>query len=647
MSLEDDVERLSKRVEELKELLDDMDGSWDKMADGADSASNAIEYTSKKLYGLVDAYKDFAKDSTAQLKRGMEIAESYKNVSRNLGISAKQTDNLRASFGKTLPEIRKLGFEIKDLETVLSQYSEESGRARLLSTEEGENIFRLARGLNLSEEAVAKMAEGFDLMGTSTSSMYTSLNDLYKEAQSLGLNAQKVLQVFEGNFRKMQSYSFANGVKGMTEMAKQAVKMRIEVGDVLQMSEKFYQPEAAIEAAANLQLLGGDIAKAFGDPFETMYLARNKPEELAKRLGEMTENMMTFNKETGEYEFPAEVRMQLKAAGEQLGINVDELIEMSRQTSKIKDVKMKISTEIPDEDMREQIASLARMGDDGKWVVDFKGQAIDISDAAKLEEAVKEGLLAQPETGEDAIMTQVENSFTTNEILSNIQESMKDQLVSLTRIYEIQEALLGKPLQTLGTEIPETIDVLVKKMDFEKYFSGGFESVEAFGQNISDSLKVYFDNLQATIAGQPTIDPDNIKDIQESVDSIEDLLSGVPVTPGTGGIPPTPQTTRQDDFIWRPGEDVVSFNKGDIIMGMHPINPTNGKKITEKKNDIVDVNLNMSGNLNVTNPDGTTANLDMNVLKAEIEKMIVNAINQVNREGGKTDSRTFVDSGNI
>ena len=137
--------------------------------------------------------------------------------------------------------------------------------------------------------------------------------------------------------KSIQSYSFAGGVKGMTEMAKQAVKMRLDVSDVLQMADKFYQPEAAIEAAANLQMLGGDIAEAFGDPFETMYLARNKPEELAKRLGDMTENMMTFNNETGQYEFPAEVRMQLKAAGEQLGINTDKMIEMARQTSKIKE----------------------------------------------------------------------------------------------------------------------------------------------------------------------------------------------------------------------------------------------------------------------------------------------------------------------
>jgi hypothetical protein len=90
----------------------------------------------------------------------------------------------------------------------------------------------------------------------------------------------------------MSSYSFKGGVKGMMEMSKLAVKMRMEVGDMLQMADKFYNPEGAIEAAAELQLLGGDIAEAFGDPFTLMYEARNKPEELAKRVAKMTENVL-------------------------------------------------------------------------------------------------------------------------------------------------------------------------------------------------------------------------------------------------------------------------------------------------------------------------------------------------------------------
>jgi hypothetical protein len=102
-----------------------------------------------------------------------------------------------------------------------------------------------------------------------------------------------------------------------------------------------------------------------------MYEARNKPEELAKRVGKMTENMVSFNEETGEFDFPPEARMQLQAVSKELGIGMDSLTEMTRQASKIKSIKMNVSGNVLDENLREGIAGMARMKD-GKWVVDFE-----------------------------------------------------------------------------------------------------------------------------------------------------------------------------------------------------------------------------------------------------------------------------------
>ena len=144
--------------------------------------------------------------------------------------------------------------------------------------------------------------------------------------------------------------------------------MRLDVGSMLQMADKFYEPDAAIEAAAQLQLMGGDIAAAFGDPFTIMYEARNKPEELAKRVAKMTENMVMFNEKSQEYEILPEARQQLKFVGEQLGFSVDQMTEMARQSSKIKDIKMDVSGDIADEDTREALAGMARIKG-GVWKV--------------------------------------------------------------------------------------------------------------------------------------------------------------------------------------------------------------------------------------------------------------------------------------
>ena len=100
------------------------------------------------------------------------------------------------------------------------------------------------------------MAEQFDLMGLSSEKVFGPsgyINQGIGQSRAMGLNANKVIKVLSTNMKSMQQYSFKNGVKGMIEMSKQAVKMRVDVSDILQMADKFYHPEAAIEAAANLQ----------------------------------------------------------------------------------------------------------------------------------------------------------------------------------------------------------------------------------------------------------------------------------------------------------------------------------------------------------------------------------------------------------
>jgi len=369
-----------------------------------------------------------------------------------------------ASFRAALPEVLLMGGEMSDITNTYSSFMEQSGRLRFFSEDDLVTVSKISRATKMLPSDTAKMAESFDLMGLSVETMNESLVDVYTSSQKMGLNSTKVIKTLQNNMKSMQSYSFASGVRGMTEMAKQAVKMRIDVSDVLGMADKFYQPEAALEAAANLQMLGGDIAKAFGDPFETMYLARNKPEELAKRLQEMTENMLQFNEESGQYELPAEGRMQLKAAGEQLGINTDKMVEMARQASKIKDIKMKISGNAFDDDVREGIAGMAKMKD-GKWVVDFRDEKgtpmeIDINNTGELQNAIDNGLLSQDQkTDSDFFRDIALNTQTMTEKMGNQAEASRAGVTAVIDWHAVYE----KQMEPLITKMQQGTQDLVSK----------------------------------------------------------------------------------------------------------------------------------------------------------------------------------------
>ena len=460
------LEDLQKQIDELEGKIEDLDRKMGSIEDKSNTFKKNIGDTNNLLGDAMNSVKairqdfsEFVVDTQKQYKYAEKLAETSKKTAVNMGLSVGRSSEFTKQFNRATSVLQKFGLEAADVNNIMTEYAEKSGRARILTPDEVLQIGLMEKGLGVSAENAAVLYERMSLMGVGAESASKSINEMVANSQKLGLNASKVAKTLTNNFDRMSTMSFKNGVQGMTKMAQLAVKMRMDVSDMLGMAEKFYEPEAAIEAAANLQMLGGDIAQAFGDPFETMYLARNKPEELAERVGDMVENMMQFNAETGEYEFPAEVRMQLKAAGEQLGINTDNMIDMARQAAKIKDIKMNVSSNIGDDEMREGLASMARLNKDGKYVIDFGDEELDIGDIG-MDKAAE--ILAAPKDADEAIMDMAHNSMTTNQILENILEAMKTGFVAESNVYEITEDVLRPGMKSMMEGVESQVQNAIK-----------------------------------------------------------------------------------------------------------------------------------------------------------------------------------------
>jgi len=646
-----EIEKLKSDIEELTRRVDDLTGEMSKLERSASTFNDRIG-DSKNLLGdaarsvgkIRSEFVAFATDSQKQYIFAEKLAETSKTTAVQLGLSVGRSREFTKQFNRATAELSKFGMGASEVSRITTEFAEQSGRARILTPEEILNIGLLEKGLGLSAENGAVLVERMELMGVEASKSAEFINEMVVESQKLGLNAGKVTKVLSNNFDRMSRMSFSNGVKGMTEMAKFAVKMRMDVSDMLGMAEKFYEPEAAIEAAANLQMLGGDIANAFGDPFETMYLARNKPEELAERLQSMTENMMQFNEKTGEYEFPAEARMQLKAAGEQLNINVDSMIDMARQASKIKDIKMNVSGNIQDEDMREGLASMARMKD-GKWVVDFGGEELNIEDIG-MDKAAE--ILAAPKDADEAIMDMAYNSMTTNQILENILEALKTGYVAETNVYELSEDILRPSVEGLfkGVEgqVENMLDLL-RETEYGQYRKRMLEQSQDMGLSAGEGLlNILETDLTSTL--QNAVDELDFSEIFKS--DLSELLNkvkgpGQDMDKGPG---------QEQDFILRSSGQVTSFTNEDDIIGAKKGGPLdklmdkglpNNMMATATPTKMEFGNLNISGRIEIVSPDGSTKNMDMSSLKPQIEKMIINHMNGTFRDGGVSSSKQATD----
>jgi len=452
---------LKKDIEALKIEIKGASREATNFTNKLGSSGNVMKDMLNTIGDMRKRMQQFTIDTSSQYDLAEKIAMSYKKAGLEIGLSIGRSKDFSKQFKLSVADVARFGGEISDVQGIYQEFAESSGRVRILGEDEVSNIFQLGKAANLVGNEATNLYETLELMGVSNTDATDRLEQVIIDSQSVGLNSSKVIKTLSSNMNKMQTYSFSSGVKGMTKMAQLAVTMRMDVGEMLGMADKFYQPEAAIEAAANLQMLGGDIAEAFGDPFETMYLARNKPEELAEKVSSMVENMMTFNKETGQYDFPAEARMQLKAAGDQLGINVDSMIEMTRQSAKIKDVKEKLSMTgmFSDKEM-EGISNMARM-EGGEFKVDMydeDGKKLSKS-LDELNKSDVEMLMKSPQGEEDYMDKMVNNSMTTIELLKSIEDSFQKTFVGKMNV-DMYQIIEQSSIKTMEVARDMTIDAV-------------------------------------------------------------------------------------------------------------------------------------------------------------------------------------------
>jgi hypothetical protein len=632
-----------KALEAQNKLIADSAESSDEMVKSANDVFKSIKKQNKllkeqyKVTGRItqefsstgQKYKDFLMTTSSQYNYAQEIAKEYRGLAKSIALGGQGAKDMERSFKNALPDVLEMGLDGKDLSRVYQEMADVSGRITPVSDEDAIAIAGVAAGTGMMASDSANMAESFNLMGVSATEMEESLMVAYKEAQSMGLNANKVIKVLQKNMRTMQSYSFSSGVKGMTSMAKQAVKMRLDVSDVLQMADKFYQPEAAIEAAANLQMLGGDIAEAFGDPFETMYLARNKPEELAKKLGKMTENMMQFNEETETYEFPAEVRMQLKSAGEQLGINTDKMIEMARQTSKIKDIKMKFTMSGLDEEAKDSIASLATYKD-GRYVIEHNGEELGLD---SITEGMAKEIMKENQSSEDTFKDIAVNTQVMSEKMSNFLESQKARVVGTgVDMYELTVTQMEGGLVSLRDGMQATTDSWIKRggefingmfaddKGGKNVLSDTMSEIGELGTKIKDGTIKSFDQLSTSMSkfkskldGTPL---EATSDKEESPIEVPDMVS----LPGSGGRVLT-------------GEfGSLSLDDRDLVMAGDPNKLTGGGN-----SNVTSSEMKVSGtatiNVNINSNTPISSNMEPALIAA-----ISNRVGTISNQNGQLDA---------
>ena len=341
---------------------------------------NLLKATGGELLKGAKTLKDEFIPSLSQIfAKFLDIDDLAHKTANTIGFQGSKFKYMENNLKGSSEAFVEMGFALESAYQVQSALSEATGRQVTLSKNAAVAMSETARITGMLPEEMATLVgqmEGFG-MGAEQSSNF--IKDMAFEAGQMGLNASGVIKKLSTNLGLLNKLHFKGGVKALKQMAIFSEKFKIDMQDVAAVADKVFRPEGAIEAAAQLQVLGGSLA-GLGDPFQLMYKARNAPEELAKSLTKAAAASATWDESTKEWKVNAYELDRLREAATATGMDYSKLVETAKQAKKIGSFEEILRGKFKDPKLMDAITGMAQMGENGAFIniVDPDGQAREV-----------------------------------------------------------------------------------------------------------------------------------------------------------------------------------------------------------------------------------------------------------------------------
>ena len=311
-----------------------------------------------------------------------QMERSSRSAAIETGMSVKRMHQFRAIAANSASEMQKVGLGAEVAGQMQKAFSDETGRQVMLSQKALITMGKLSKRTGIGAEEMATFAGEMESFGMGSESSAELLKSIADMSDKAGVNTQKVMKDVQKNLSLVNKFSFKGGVKGLAKAVAYTQKMKLEMADVANFADKVFRPEGAIDAAANLQVLGGGLAK-LGDPMKIMYEARNNPEEFAKSLVKATGAVAVFNKKTGEFEVSAYELDRLKEAADATGVPLENLVKTAKQSAKMS--MFGDALKIKGED-RAMLEGMMEADGKGAFVMDIDGNKQYLKDLTKTQQ---------------------------------------------------------------------------------------------------------------------------------------------------------------------------------------------------------------------------------------------------------------------
>lgn len=302
----------------------------------------------------------------------LQVQSISGKISADLGLSAEQANGLINNFSALGIEALKYGGALEDINTIMAKFSEITNKNRMFDKDDIGQLIELGLATGLGVDNAAEMAANFDNIGVSLSKTMKLTDKARKSAVFFNINSTKVLKTYDELVKSLTGIGYGKGLEYLEKLTSKAVALRFDIAQSTKsFTDAFFEPEKAVEVAAQMQVLGGKFATGFGDPISLAFESMTDPAGLADKFASTLKGMVVKGKD-GLFTIPPAQRKILKLAAEALGQNYEDSVNSAIEQAKIAD---KISAVAKqgffdfDEDQKMALAGLMKLNKDNKYEI--------------------------------------------------------------------------------------------------------------------------------------------------------------------------------------------------------------------------------------------------------------------------------------
>ena len=282
----------------------------------------------------------------AGTKAALQFHQEGISLARDLGMGLNQAN----AYTKVLTErtqvlAQKYGVATSAITAVQRNISETTGKQLLLNNAQAEGFVQANKlvGQETTNKFMDTIING---MGGQVSAVQGAISKAYATAAKQGLNAQKFSKKVAENLSMANRLNFRNGIDGITRMAAMAEKFGLSMKSAETAAGQFMEFDSAIEHSAHLQMLGGSIGAAFGNPLENMYESMYDPETFAKRMEDAMKGMATFDAKKGYATISPMNQEILRNYAKEMGLNAEEVVANAKKMAEVRYKETKFAPEL-------------------------------------------------------------------------------------------------------------------------------------------------------------------------------------------------------------------------------------------------------------------------------------------------------------